>query len=484
MITTDPPVRTRERAIPRATKIVATLGPATGSREMISQLIDAGVNVFRLNMSHAPHDDVRRHVALIRELSWEKARPVGILMDTQGPAIRTGTVPSALPLTPGETFTFTVHGEHSPEEKSVDVNYDGLVNDVSVGDIVLVDNGVIHMRVLAKEGNSLRCEVLTPGELGSRRHINLPGVRVNLPALTDKDITDVRLAIELKLDFVALSFVREAGDVRQLRDLLQRECPGHIIRIIAKVEHQFAVDRMDEIIEAADGLMVARGDLGIEIPYEELPPVQRLLVKKCIRALKPVIVATHMLESMIANPLPTRAEVTDVSNAVYEQSDAIMLSGETSVGRYPLECVRVMDRIARRIERSGGIGYAEAIDPEHPREFMVKSAVELANRIRADAIIVFTRSGFLASLASGLRPLRSRIFAFTPDPALVTRLTLLRGVHSYHIEFHNDRDRTVANAIAHLRHDHLVEPGSELVIVSDVLFGEEVVNTVQLRAVH
>jgi pyruvate kinase len=468
----------------RATRIVATLGPATSSPAMIARLIDAGVNVFRLNMSHAAHDTVRQQVAEVRRLAWDKGVPVGILMDTQGPAIRTGTIASNLQLKPGEVFTFTVQGATSPEEKSVDVNYDGLVDDVSVGDTVIVDNGVILMRVLAKEGNRLRCEVLTPGELGSRRHINLPGVRVNLPALTEKDILDVRLAIELRLDFVALSFVREAADVVQLKALLQREAPDQHIRVVAKIEHQFAVDRMDEIIDAADAIMVARGDLGIEIPYEELPIVQRTFVKKCIRSLKPVIVATHMLESMIENPMPTRAEVTDVANAVYEQADAIMLSGETSMGRYPVECVQVMDRIARRIERSGGAGYASDIVPESPRELMVKSAVELADRVNADALVVFTRSGNLATLAAGLRPRRSRIYAFTPDGNLVTRLVLMRGVAPYHIEFSQEKDQTVNTAINHLKRDNLVNPGAQLVIVSDVLFGHEVVNTVQLRTVH
>jgi pyruvate kinase len=435
-------------------------------------------------MSHAPHDIVRQQVADVRRIAWDKSLPVGLLMDTQGPAIRTGTLGSNLDLKPGEIFTFTVQGATSTEEKSVDVNYDGLVEDVSVGDTVIVDNGVILMKVLSKDGNQLRCEVLTPGALGSRRHINLPGVRVNLPALTEKDILDVRLAIELRLDFVALSFVREASDVIQLRELLRREAPDQSIRVVAKIEHQFAVEHMDGIIEAADAIMVARGDLGIEIPYEELPIVQRAFVKKCIRSLKPVIVATHMLESMIANPMPTRAEVTDVSNAVFEQADAIMLSGETSVGRYPVECVQVMDRIARRIERSGGAGYAQEIHVESPRELMVKSAVELADRVQADAIVVFTRSGNLARLAAGLRPRKSRIYAFTPDGALVTRLVLMRGVAPYHIEFSQERDQTVNTAIQHLKRDQLVRTGAQLVIVSDVLFGHEVVNTVQLRTVH
>ena len=242
----------------------------------------------------------------------------------------------------------------------MDVNYANFVNDISVGDIVLLDNGQIHMKVLAKHHNKVECEVLTHGKLGSRRHINLPGVKVSLPALTAKDIKDVTLGLELGVDLIALSFVREARDLLQLREHFQEG--KHHPLVIAKIEDQMAVANLDEIVSAADGIMVARGDLGIEIPYEELPIVQRRIVKVCQRVGKPVIVATHMLESMIESPMPTRAEVTDVANAVFEQADAIMLSGETTVGKHPLKCIEVFDRISRRIERSGGAHYSEQAD--------------------------------------------------------------------------------------------------------------------------
>src|SRR5437899_891691 len=386
----------------RQTKIIATLGPATESAEMIGRLIDAGVNLFRLNMSHATHDWTRRVVKDIREAAASRQRFIGVMMDTQGPAIRTGELGVPLDLRPGQKFTLTVRGERSEEERSVDVNYENFVNDINPGDVVLIDNGALQMKVLAKSGNKVECEVLTEGKLGSRRHINLPGVKVSLPALTAKDIADVRLGLELAVDFIALSFVREARDLLQLKELFGQAKPPP--QVIAKIEDQQALVNLDAIIRESDALMVARGDLGIEVPYEELPIIQRRIVKACLQHGKPVIVATHMLESMIESPMPTRAEVTDVANAVFEQADAIMLSGETTVGKYPLKCVEVFDRIAQRIERSGGANFYEQADLTSPRQKMVKSAVVLANELKADAIVVFTIRGNMARHAAWMRP--------------------------------------------------------------------------------
>src|SRR4051812_24881303 len=284
----------------RKTKIIATLGPATESPEIISKLIATGVNVFRLNMSHSTHDWVRKIVQTIRLEAKAQGLFIGILMDTQGPSIRTGDLPAALDLHPGQKFTLTVRGEKSEELHSVDVNYDNLINDINVGDTVLVDNGEIEMRVLSKKNNKIECEVLTRGTLRSRRHINLPGVKVNLPALTSKDLADIALGLELRVEHIALSFVREAKDMRQLRAVV--ESADYEPTLVAKLEDQEAVRNMAEIIKESDAVMVARGDLGIEIPYEELPIVQRRIVKGCLKEGKPVIVATHMLESMIDNP--------------------------------------------------------------------------------------------------------------------------------------------------------------------------------------
>jgi pyruvate kinase len=467
----------------RLTKIVATLGPATDSPEMLGRLIDAGVNVFRLNMSHAPHDWVRRVVHDIRAAASERGVYVGILMDTQGPAIRTGELPVPLDLKPGQKFTLTVRGEQSEELHSVDVNYENFVNDINVGDVVLVDNGEIHMKVLAKHANKVECEVLTPGKLKSRRHINLPGVKVSLPALTAKDLADVELGLELGVDFVALSFVREAKDIQQLKAVVSR---GKLRpQIIAKIEDQQAVKNISAIIDEADGIMVARGDLGVECPYEELPIIQRKIVKECLLEGRTVIVATHMLESMIDNPLPTRAEVTDVANAVFEQADAIMLSGETTVGKYPLACVEVFDRIARRIERSGGANFHEAAVLTSPRQKLVKSAVGMANNLRASALVIFTGRGHMARNCAWMPPRHTPVFAFCPSQEVADSVTMLRGVTPYVLEaFSHDAPETnIEPALARLMEEGHLEEGNTVVVVSAISAGERVVETVQMRVV-
>ena len=465
----------------RKTKIICTLGPASKSSETLRQLIHEGADVFRLNMSHAEHPWVREVVPRIRKIAAEVQRPVAILLDTQGPAIRTGELKTNLKLKPGDMLEFTVRGAKSEEEYSVDVNYDGLVDDISVGDIVLVDNGVIRLLVLEKKKNRIRCKVLTRGSLGSRRHINLPGVRVNLPPLTQKDRDDVALGAELGMDFVALSFARQTSDLKELRKVVKKLRSA--AKIIVKIEDQSAVRHLDDMIDAADAVMVARGDLGIECPMEELPIIQRRIVKRCLRMGKPVIVATHMLESMIENPVPTRAEITDVANAVFEQADAIMLSGETSTGRYPVECVKVFDRVARRIERSGGAGYGAAALLEDNRQKTVASAVVLANSLDHSKLVVFTRHGAMARYVSNMRPERAPIFAFTLNEQVYCQLALCWGTYPVLIDFADDPNRTIESAVNYLRGAKLTEPGDNLVILSDVRSGETLVDCVQLRTV-
>ncbi|HTX20549.1 MAG TPA: pyruvate kinase [Candidatus Aquilonibacter sp.] len=465
----------------RRTKIISTLGPATDSAEMIGKLIDAGVNIFRLNMSHAPHDWVRRVVADIRAQSAARKKFTGIMMDTQGPAIRTGDIGVPLDLQPGQKFTLTVRGEHDLEEHSVDVNYENFVNDINVGDVVLIDNGAIEMKVLAKTGNKVECEVLTEGKLGSRRHINLPGVKVSLPALTAKDIHDVKLGLELGVDFIALSFVREARDLMQLRELFEKDKAPFVI---AKIEDQEAIKNLEAIVREADGIMVARGDLGIEIPYEELPIVQRRIVKTCLRIGRPVIVATHMLESMIESPMPTRAEVTDVANAVFEEADAIMLSGETTVGKYPLKCIEVFDRIATRIERSGSAQFHDSAELIDAREKVVKSAVVLANELKAEAILVFTRHGGMARYAGWMRPRYSPIYALCESEKCANELTMCWGVTSFVVEFDFiDPQNTVEMALKNLVAQGRLHAGTTVVIIGAISVGTEIVDAVQMRTV-
>ena len=448
---------------------------------MLARLIAAGANVFRLNMSHATHEWVRTMVPRIREVARQTSANIAIMMDTQGPAIRTGDVATSLNLHPGDKVEFTVRGAQSEEQYSVDVNYDGLIDDIHEGDVVLVDNGNLHMKVLAKKENRIHCEVLTQGVLGSRRHINLPGVKVNLPPMTEKDLKDIVVGVELEVDYFALSFCREKSDVEAMRAELQRL--GSDAHIIAKIEDQHAVKFVKEIISAADAVMVARGDLGVECPMEELPIIQRRIVKNCLQVGKPVIVATHMLESMITNPLPTRAEITDVANAVYEQADAIMLSGETSVGKYPVQCVETFDRVARRIERSGGAGFAREAIVEGPRQKTVAAAVSLANNFPQAKMVVFTFHGTMALYVSHLRPLHAPIFAFTPDERVCRRLALLYGVQAQRMGFVPQPDENVFAAEAALLLKGLAEPGDHLVVVTDILEGDRRHESVQLRIV-
>ncbi|MDX2227668.1 MAG: pyruvate kinase [Verrucomicrobiae bacterium] len=449
----------------RKTKIICTLGPASQSDEMLGRLMDAGMNIVRLNMSHAVHDWVRSVVPRVRRLSAEKGINVGILMDTQGPAIRTGDLPAKLDLKVGDIFTFTVLGAQCEEEYCVNVNYDGLVKDLRVGETVVLDNGVLRMEVLEKTENRIRCRVLTPGIMGSRRHINLPGVRVNLPAMTAKDLADIRLGCELDVDYVALSFCREARDIAELRNIVKSH--GKNPRLVAKIEDQEAVRNLNAIINEADAVMVARGDLGIECALEDLPIIQRRIVKQASIHLKPVIVATHMLESMIENPYPTRAEITDVANAVYEQVDAIMLSGETTTGKYPVGCVEVLDRIARRTERSGGVNYLQDLELESSREKFLRAAVIMANEMRAAAIVLFTRTGYLASMTAALRPRWSPVYAFTDTAEVAYKLSLNRSIFPFVCEFLHDPERNVLYAEKFLLDRDLILPGSTLVVVTE-----------------
>jgi pyruvate kinase len=468
----------------RRTKIIATLGPATDSPEMLAKLMTAGVNVFRLNMSHAKHDWVRRVVKDIRSLSQEHGIAIGILLDTQGPSIRTGDVAERIPLAVGEHFHFTVRGDSVPGAKWTSVGYDQFADDVNAGDTLIVDNGEMKMRILSKTATRVECEVLTEGSLGSRRHINLPGVHVSLPALTDKDKADVVLGLEVGVDFVALSFVREAADIDLLRDFIRASSSLHQPLIVAKIEHQFAVNHFEAIARATDIIMVARGDLGIECPYEELPIIQRRIVKVCHQIGRPVIVATHMLESMIVSPLPTRAEITDVANAVFEQADAIMLSGETTVGRYPAACVEVMDTIARRIERSGGANYHLEADLTSARQKLVRSAVQLADDLKAAAILVFTRRGHMARFVSWLRPRYSPVYAFADRWETADSLALCRGLTPRVVKFDHDcPEATVDAAIEQLVREGRIKRHDTLVVITVVSSGERLVEGVKMRSV-
>lgn len=470
----------------RRTKIVFTLGPATESEEMLEKMIRAGADVARLNMAHAKHDWVRTVVRRIRAVSQKVGKEVAIMMDIKGPEIRTGDLAAPIELRPGEIFDFTVkphQGDSTTEEiRSVDVNYRDLINDIAVGDTVLVDNGLIRLEVLAKDDAHIRCRVLTPGQLTSRRHINLPGVKVNLPSFTEKDRADTLVGIAEGVDFIALSFVREAADIELLRDFLRANKSD--AEIIAKIEDQTAIANLDQIVKACDALMVARGDLGIECPFEELPIIQRRAVESCITHGKPVIIATHMLESMITSPMPTRAEITDVANAVYEMSDCVMLSGETTVGRYPIECVEILDKIARRIESEQSEQIAKRAVYAQEKMKVLQAAVVMANELPGAHIVTFTRQGFMARGLAALRPPRAPIIAFTPSQRTLRRLKLLRSVEGFSMSFDANPDETITRAIDLLLYQQRVKRGDKLIVVTDILSHERLFDSVQLRTVR
>jgi pyruvate kinase len=470
----------------RRTKIIFTLGPASESEEMLEKMILAGADVVRLNMAHGTHEWTRETIRRIRAVAERVDRDVAIMMDIKGPEIRTGDLAVPIELRPGEIFDFTVKPgaprENSEEIRSVDVNYKDLLGDINVGDTVLVDSGLIRLEVLDKKDAHIRCRVLIPGELKSRRHINLPGVKVNLPAFTEKDRADSRVGIEEGIDFLALSFVREAADVVQLREFVAAS-RSHA-RVIAKIEDQSAITNLNEIVAACDALMVARGDLGIECPFEDLPVIQRRAVNACIAQGKPVIIATHMLESMISQAVPTRAEITDVANAVYELSDCVMLSGETTVGRYPLECIQMLDKIARRIEQEESPDARETAEFTSEKMKVLHSAVILANELPNSKIVTFTRQGFMAGGLAALRPVHSPILAFTPLPGTFRQLRLLRAVEPFLMPFAPEPDATIENALAHLRRSGHVQVGDKLIIATDILVHDRLVDSVQLRTVR
>ena len=472
----------------RQTKIVFTLGPATQSEEMLEKLILGGADVARLNMAHANHEWTRMVIKRIRNVSQKVGREIAIMMDIKGPEIRTGDVEVPIELKAGEEFDFTVRpggapGESPEEIRSVGVNYENLLNDIEVGDIVLVDSGLMRFEVTDKiDGRRIRCKVLIDGQLTSRRHINLPGVKVNLPAFTEKDRRDTLVGIEEGIDFVALSFVREGKDIVSLREFLMEN--DSRAKIIAKIEDQSAIENLEEIINECDALMVARGDLGIECPLEDLPVIQRRALKACFDRGRAVIIATHMLESMIESPVPTRAEITDVANAVYEEADCVMLSGETTIGKYPIECVQTLDKIARRIEEEGDLAFEEPALLHGEKIDVLKSAVVLANQIKGSALLTFTRRGFMAQSIAALRPACAPIFAMTNAVSTLRQMRLLRGVIPFVMPLTSDPNDTIDNAIRLLVREGYVKVGDKLIVATDILSHDRLIDSIQLRTVH
>ncbi len=420
----------------RRTKIVSTLGPASEGEAQLSALIDAGVNVFRLNFSHGDHKNKLELIEKIRRIASEKGSNVAILGDLQGPKIRTGLMKGGfMELVSGTEVvvtTSTIEGEGT----TIPTIYENLPKDVKPGDRILLDDGLMDMEVIGVEGQDVRCKVITGGKLKDRKGINLPGTKVSAPALTEKDIEDLEFCVEHKVDFLALSFVRKASDVQHMKDLLAKK--DHAPLIVSKIEKPEAVDNFDAILEVTDAVMVARGDLGVEMSPEKVPLIQKMIIQKCNTAGKPVITATQMLESMISNPRPTRAEVSDVANAILDGTDAIMLSGETAAGKYPVEAVSVMDHVARDVEQS--VQYlSRMVSPKlvcNGKQCMTESighgACQIAENVGAQAILAFTQTGSTAALVSKYRP-NLPIYAMTPNEEVKRRMSLYSGVRAVRV---------------------------------------------------
>jgi pyruvate kinase len=462
----------------RHTKIIATIGPSTETHDKLTQLITSGVDVIRLNMAHGSGEWVTTVVKRIREVSQEVQRHVAVMMDVKGPEIRTGVVAESIDMKIGDAFEFYTD-KPSDGITGVIVNYPGFPDDVKVGTTVLLDSGLIRLEVISKDSTHVRCRILTPGKLGSRRHINLPGVDVNLPSLTEKDERDIRTGVQAGIDFVALSFVRRADDILVLRALLDHL--GSKARIIAKIEDQGGLRNLEGIVKVTDAVMVARGDLGIEVDYHTLPLVQTRIVELCLTEGRPVIIATHLLESMISAPMPTRAEISDISTAVRERADAVMLSGETTTGLYPLECVEVMKNILRTIEPTEKRGINEVIKLNEPKAKMLRSAAVLAQELDQSGIVVFTRSGMLAYTLAALRAVGVPIYAFTDDEALFRQLLLPWGVEPFLMKFSDDPEETILNAMEYLKRKQWCKEGAWLVVITNVLAHNKIVDTIQLR---
>ena len=455
----------------RKAKIVATIGPASADPHMLEQLIQAGMNVARLNFSHGTHEEHAARISAIRQLSEKLGKPVGILQDLQGPKIRVGTLAPALDLAEGQLVKLFAEGTELPadDEKHIPVAYAQLFEAIEVGNRILMDDGHLAFQVVECYKKHLRAKVLVGGKLSSHKGINLPGARMRIPGFTEKDRADLEFGLSQNVDFVAISFVRSANDILAIRsamDVVDEE--GVHPLVIAKLEKPEALDNLEEILQVSDGVMVARGDLGVEMSPERVPIAQKRIIQAANLHGKIVITATQMLDSMIVNPLPTRAEASDVANAIFDGTDAVMLSGETASGAYPLEAVQMMDRIVRSAEESFSEWGHENI-PDAPTQddaaSITRAARELAHDLNVAAIAVFTHSGRTAQLMSKARP-RAPILAITPIKETYQRMTLFWGAFPHLVPMSPTLRDMVNKADSHLMATGWVHPGQQVVVIS------------------
>lgn len=453
----------------KKTKIICTMGPNTDNRDIMLKLAQNGMDIARFNFSHGTYEEQKDRMDLLKNVRTQVNKPIAILLDTKGPEIRTGVLKEkSVTLEEGQTFVLTAD-EIEGDNERVSITYKELVNDIAPGNTILVDDGLIGLRVEEVKGNDIICTVENGGTLSSRKGVNVPNVKINLPPITEKDKADIIFGIGQGIDFIAASFVRNADAINEIRDILRAHGAHEEIAIIAKIENQEGVDNIDSILEAADGIMVARGDLGVEIPEEEVPYIQKMLIHKCNEAFKPVITATQMLDSMIRNPRATRAEVTDVANAIYDGTDAIMLSGETAMGKYPIEALKTMVNIAlfteskmdyeailqlRRVHRGRDISTAVAY-----------AAVATARNLEAKVIVAASTAGFSARMISKFRP-QAEIIALTPLERTQRRMQLYWGITSYMAPMDASLDDMLEQGMEIAKEEEIAEEGDIIIIAA------------------
>lgn len=454
----------------RKTKMICTVGPASETEEIISKIMEAGMNASRHNFSHGDHEEHRGRIELVRNVAKKLNKQIAIVLDTKGPEIRTGKFePKKLELTKGTEFTIYAGGDVVGDTTKCSVTYEGLAKDVKPGNTILIDDGLVGLTVKSVDGNAVICEVNNTGFVGTHKGVNVPGVSIKLPALTEKDAADLKFGCEMGVSAVAASFIRKADDVLAIRKLLN-ENGGENILIISKIENQEGVDNIDSILEASDGIMVARGDLGVEIPIENVPGVQKMIIKKCNEAGKPVVTATQMLDSMMRNPRPTRAEVSDVANAIFDGTDAIMLSGESANGDYPVEAVETMAKIAEKTEAQLLYQVSVSSAKNHIPAIagvISRAACNAANELEAAAILSSTQSGATAKRLSQCRP-ECPIVAITPCDKVAKQLVFSWGVYPILAEKLVSTDDMMDKSVEIAEKNGFVKKGDTVVIAAGV----------------
>jgi len=457
----------------RKTKIVATLGPACNTLDIVKELIGAGLNAARINFSHGTHESHKKTVDTLKDARKAMGAQIPLILDTKGPEIRIKQFSvESIQLKQGDKFTLTTE-DIVGDETHVSITYTDLPNDVSIGSRILIDDGLVELEVVKIDGSRIECTALNNGELSNNKGVNVPDVAINLPSLTEKDIADIKFGIEQGFDFIAASFIRSANDVLSIRKILAENGGSHIM-IISKIENREGVDNIDSIIEVSDGIMVARGDMGVEIPPQEVPIIQKMLIAKCNKKGKPVITATQMLDSMIQNPRPTRAEANDVANAIYDGSDAVMLSGETAKGKYPIESVRMMAQIALTTENA--IDYNERLQLRHKSfsanitNAIAHAACTTAVDLNAACIVTVTESGFTTRMVSSFKP-SSPILAVTTNPVIARQLSLMWGCVSSVVKKISGDDEVFEAARNESAKIGFAKDGDTVVIVAGVPIG-------------